>query len=222
MAENRGHLLPLYLVVDESASMEPYIEDVNRALVSLNDALLADPMVASKVRLSALGFSDDVIRYLRLVDMRAELVFPLFTARATTNYGKLFAYLEAILSEDIGLLRSEGYMIHRPAVFFLTDGLPSDGEAWREPYAHLMSQKFHPNIVAFGIGNALSDTIRAIASPLEFGFVSGDVLGVPAAIASFFTSFTASVVASGRSITTAEPGLVIEKPEGFVLAIDVI
>ena len=131
MAENRGHLLPLYLVVDESASMAPYIDQLNMSLVTFSDALRSEPMAASKVRISALGFSDDVIRHLRLVDLRAELALPAFKARATTNYGNVFSYLTAILPEDIALLKSEGYLVHRPAVFFLTDGLPSDGEAWR-------------------------------------------------------------------------------------------
>jgi uncharacterized protein YegL len=219
VTENRGSLLPLYLVVDESASMGPYIDDLNTGLTALYDELLAEPMAASRVRLSVLGFSDDVMRHLRLVDIRAEIAFPVFTSRTTTNYGLAFSYLAAILPEDIALLKSEGYSVMRPAVFFLTDGLPSDGEAWREPYSYLMSQHFRPNIVAFGIGEALSETILAVCSRPDFGFISVDPSHV---ISPFMRALTSSIVASGRSIVTHSPELIIEKPEGFKMAIDII
>lgn len=222
MTETRGHMLPLYVVVDESASMAPYIEDLNTGLAALYDALISEPMAASKVRLSILGFSDDVVRHLRLVDVRAELAFPTLTSRATTNYGSVFSYLAAALPDDIALLKSEGYRVMRPAVFFLTDGLPSDGEAWRAAYSHLMDQNFHPNIIAFGIGEVLGQTIQAVSSRPEFGFVSADSSNIGRAIQDFMYALTSSVVASGRSITTNAPELVIRKPEGFKMAIDVI
>ena len=48
------------------------------------------------------------------------------------------------------------------------------------------------------------------------------VAGVGAAIAEFFIALTASVVQSGRSLSSVHPELVVEKPDGFRLAIDVI
>jgi uncharacterized protein YegL len=223
MRENRGVILPLYLAVDESASMYPRIDDLNAGLAAVYDELLALPMVASKVRLTVLGFSDDVILYQRLVDIRAELAAPSFKARTTTNYSELFSYIDAVLPEDIALLRADNYDVVRPAVFMLTDGLPSDGVAWREPYTHLMQQRYRPNIVAFGIGDVLADTVLAVASRPEFAFISADGARIQSAIGSFMSALTSSVVASGRTITTDAPELVVEKPEGFIsLAIDVI
>ena len=52
--------------------------------------------------------------------------------------------------------------------------------------------------------------------------MSDDRLDVQAVISQFMFSLTASVVASGRSIARDVPELVIEKPEGFTLAIDVV
>jgi uncharacterized protein YegL len=221
MIEQRGNLLPLYIVVDESASMGPHIEELNAGMAELYDSLLAQPMAASRIRLSILGFSNEVIRHQRLVDIRAELDFPVFSSRTTTNYGAVFSYLAAALPEDISLLKSEGYAIIRPVVFVLTDGLPSDGEAWRGPYSDLMKQNFRPNIVSFGIGDAQAEIISAISSRPDFGFISTSV-NVTSAIQSFLGSLTSSVVASGRSIAAENPDLVIQKPEGFRMAIDVI
>ena len=49
MADVRGQLLPIYMVADESASMEDSIDELNAGLASLHAALLAEPMAAAKV-----------------------------------------------------------------------------------------------------------------------------------------------------------------------------
>lgn len=222
MTERRGTILPFYVVADESASMAPHIQDLNAGLVSLYEALMSEPMAAAKVRLSILGFSDGVIRRVRLVDIRADLAIPTFEARGTTNYGAVFLYLHAIIPDDISLLKNEGYSVHRPAVFFLSDGLPSDGEGWREPYSSLMAEAFRPNIVSFGIGNAAPETILATASDNGLAYMNVDAPDIGSAISAFTDSLTKSVVASAHSIIAGRPELVVDAPEGFRMAIDVI
>ena len=71
MPDNRGHLLPVYVLADESYSMAPYAEELNAGMVSLHEALRSEPMVAAKVRLSVLGFSDNVTVRMSLADLRA-------------------------------------------------------------------------------------------------------------------------------------------------------
>jgi len=50
MPDNRGHLLPVYVVADESYSMNPYATELNSGMASLYEVLRAEPMVAAKVR----------------------------------------------------------------------------------------------------------------------------------------------------------------------------
>ncbi|MGP4002733.1 vWA domain-containing protein [Streptomyces sp. 8N706] len=225
MADNRGHLLPVYVVADESGSMSSYIGDLNAGLSSLHTALLGEPMAAAKVRFSVLGFADDVVVRMVLADLRSEDELPALSTRGRTSYAAAFDELLTRIPQDVATLKAEGYQVHRPAVFFMSDGQPNSGEDWRAPHARLTDRavtKAAPNIIACGIGEARAETILSVATQSEFAFVSlpGSQLGP--SIAKFCTALTKSVVESGRSLASGNAELVVEKPEGFRMAIDVI
>jgi len=222
--DTKGHLLPVYILADESASMTICAQELNAGLVSLFEALRAEPMVAAKVRLSILGFSDDVEVRLSLADLRNEEGVPSLKIRNITDYGAAFEDLLTRIPSDIGRLKNSGYLVHRPAVFFLSDGQPSKS-GWLEPYGRLTNKATTaaaPNIIACGVGSAKAETILQVATKDEFAFMSKDGADIGVAIAKFFVALTASVVQSGRSLTSANPELVVEKPEGFHMAIDVV
>ncbi|GAP51897.1 vWA domain-containing protein [Streptomyces azureus] len=224
MESNRGHLLPIYVLADESGSMTAHIDDLNDGLKSLHQALLGEPMAAAKVRFSVLGFSDDVIERVRLVDLRSAGEFPRLTTRGMTSYLAVFEDLISRIPADVNSLKAEGYQVHRPAVFFLSDGLPNK-EDWKDAHRRLTDRGTTlgaPNIIACGIVDADARTINEVATQPEFGFVANKGVDVGAAIAKFCTALTKSVIASGRSLGSASPQLVVDRPEGFTVAIDVI
>ncbi|MET9683619.1 vWA domain-containing protein [Streptomyces coeruleorubidus] len=224
MESNRGHLLPIYVLADESGSMTAHIDDLNDGLKSLHQALLGEPMAAAKVRFSVLGFSDDVVERVRLVDLRSAGEFPRLTTRGMTSYLAVFEDLISRIPADVNSLKAEGYQVHRPAVFFLSDGLPNK-EDWKDAHRRLTDRGTTlgaPNIIACGIVDADARTINEVATQPEFGFVANKGVDVGAAIAKFCTALTKSVIASGRSLGSASPQLVVDRPEGFTVAIDVI
>jgi uncharacterized protein YegL len=225
MESNRGHLLPIYVLADESGSMSANIDDLNDGLRSLHQALLGEPMAAAKVRFSVLGFSDDVVERVRLVDLRSAGEFPRLITRGMTSYRAAFEDLITRIPADVGSLKAEGYQVHRPAVFFFSDGLPNRGEDWQDAHRRLTDRSVTlgaPNIIACGIVEADAQTINAVATQPEFGFIVNEGVDVGAAIAKFCASLTKSVIASGRSLASSSPQLVVDKPEGFTVAIDVI
>ncbi|MFI9328082.1 hypothetical protein ACIGZJ_11140 [Kitasatospora sp. NPDC052868] len=225
MDGNRGHLLPIYVLADESGSMSSHIDELNDGLRSLHQALLGEPMAAAKVRFSVLGFSDDVVERVGMVDLRGANEFPRLRTRGMTSYAKAFEDLIARIPNDVAGLKGEGYQVHRPAVFFLSDGVPNHGEDWQGAHGRLTDRSITPaapNIIACGIGNADAAVIAKVATSQEFGFVANKGVDVGQAIAKFCTSLTKSVIASGRSLSSAEPQLVVDRPEGFTVAIDVI
>jgi uncharacterized protein YegL len=224
VADTRGHLLPVYIMVDESGSMAPHIKELEAGLVSLHETLRSEPMIAAKVRLSVLGFSDDVIVRLELADLRVTEALPRIKSRAGTNYGAAFLDLLHRIPNDIATLKAEGYLVHRPAVFFLSDGQPGD-LTWHDIYNKLTDKTSNataPNVIAFGIGSVQARTILQVATQQDFAFVTTTGVDVGTSIAKFFVALTASVVQSGRSLSSVNPQLVVERPEGFHLAIDVI
>ena len=225
MPDTRGHLLPVYVLADESYSMNDYAGELNAGLVSLHEALRSEPMVAAKVRLSVIGFSDDVVVRMALADLRSEEMLPQVQIRNATNYQAVFEDLLSRIPQDISALKASGYMVHRPAVFFLSDGQPTS-EGWLAAHGQLTSKSVTPaapNIIACGVGGEVEpETILQVATQQDFAFVSVAGADIGTSIAKFFIALTSSVVQSGRSLTSARPELVVEKPEGFTMAIDLV
>jgi uncharacterized protein YegL len=225
MVEPRGQLLPVYVVLDESDSMSPNIDELNQGLRSLHSALLLEPMAAAKVRMTILGFSDTVIVRLRRADLRAVDHLEPVRTRTDTRYGGVFADLLTRIPSDVALLRQEGYAVHRPAVFFLSDGQPTDEPSWRAAHAKLVDRRriaAAPNIIACGIGKARPSTILAVATSSQFAFVTIPGAAIGAAVAKFCAALVRSLVQSVTSLQTAHPELYVERPEGFHLAIDIL
>jgi len=222
MSEARGVLLPAYVLVDESASMGPYVDDLSAGLVSLCEELRATPMLAAKLRLAVLGFSDDVRVHLAVADMRVETNLPRVTVRGSTNYGAAFSDLAGRIPTDVRFLRDEGYEVHRPVVFFLSDGQPTDF-GWRRSLAKLADRRqmpAAPNIIACGMGSAERKTIAEVASRPEFGFIAERGADLGKAISEFFHALTASLITSGQALNSDNPQLVVTKPEGFSIVLD--
>lgn len=225
MGETRGNLLPVYIVADESYSMLAYSQELNNGLLSLYETLRSEPMVAAKVRLSVLGFSDSVIERMALADVRSERKLPELVIRTGTNYDAVFKDLLRRIPGDIGTLKANGYMVHRPAVFFLSDGQPNNSN-WQRSHSKLVDRNATvgaPNIIACGVGGDVKpDSILQVATHRDFAFVSIPGSDIGRAISQFFISLTSSVIQSGRSLRAERPELVVEKPEGFRMAIDVL
>ena len=159
-----------------------------------------------------------------MADMRSTEDLPRLEIRGRTDYRAVFSDLLKRIPQDISVLKGNGYQVHRPAVFFLSDGQP-DNSSWQRPHGKLTDRaqtRSAPNVIACGIGEVEAQTIVKVATQPNFAFVSMPETNIGAAIAEFFIALTASVVQSGRSLTSPNPELIVEKPEGFRMAIDVV
>src|SRR6266702_2667076 len=88
-------------------------------------------------------------------------------------------------SADVQWLRGQGYKVHRPVVFFLSDGQPTDGHGWRTARATLVDRtqtQAAPNIIACGIGDAKPATMIDVATSEQFAFVAKPGVNIGAAI----------------------------------------
>ncbi|RKT17549.1 uncharacterized protein YegL [Streptomyces sp. 1114.5] len=227
MADNRGNLIPMYVVADESGSMTPVLGELNAGLASLHRALLAEPMAAAKVRFSVLGFSNGVDVRMSLADLRQEDELPVLTSTGGgTSYRAAFTALLTRIPQDVQELKRAGYTVYRPAVFFLSDGQPNSNEDWASVHRQLTDRSRRdvvaPNIAAFGIGAADASTILNVATDQNYAFVQIPGADIGAAITKFCSALTTSIVASGMSLAAGNAELVVDKPEGFRMAIDVV
>jgi uncharacterized protein YegL len=232
MTDVRGIVWPAYFVADESASMSPVVGELNAGLTSVHSALLVSPMTAAKVRFSVIGFSDTAVNRLALQDLRELAAMPQLSTRSTTNYGAAFQYLYEQLPADVEKLKADGYQVHRPAVFFLTDGQPTDidgnltdDSSWSDIHRRLtdkLSFRYAPNVMAFGIGGARAQTILKVATSASFAFITIAGTDVGQAIVEFVKALTNSMVKSAQSLATGQGDLVIEVPTSFRLAVDLV
>lgn len=225
MADVKGHVIPVYVVVDESSSMRSQLAELNEGMASLYEALRGEPMAAAKVRLTVLGFSDGVRVRLPLCDVREDVAMPQVSIGGKTSYRAVFQDLLIRIPDDIATLKNQRYLVHRPAVFVLSDGMPNADEDWRRPHAALVDKSATsgaPNIIAFGVGQADASAILAVATTPEFAFVAVRGTEVGEAIRRCFMTLVNSVVYTGQALSSPNPTLVVDKPEQFVLAIDLV
>lgn len=204
-------ILPFYLVCDESGSMDGKpIEAMNSALPDLHNEIAHNPVVADKTRFAIIGFSDDAEVLLPLSDLSELHNLPVLSAKTSTNYGAALRVAKEQIELDVRELRQEGHTVYRPVVFFLTDGFPNSD--WKAEWEELTSKDFpyHPNIVAFGIGEADAKTISALAT--FRAFMADGSLSPAQALQEFAVALTRSIVRSG-STTGKDGGMTLQTPD---------
>ncbi|MGA2321663.1 MAG: VWA domain-containing protein [Solirubrobacteraceae bacterium] len=216
-----GQVLPIYFVGDESHSMAgPSIAAVNEGLSELRDEVAKHPLIGKKVRFGIITFAHTAETRLELSELTDELMLPTLSPRGRgTSYASAFEALRQTIPADVALLKSSGYQVHRPTVFFLSDGQPTEREqTWQAALRELKDDSFkeRPNILAFGVGKADPQVIGQLASAPGYAFMMTDGASTAGAIAEFATSMLNSMVASAERLDRGERTIEFEKPEGFV------
>ena len=216
-----GQVLPMYFVGDESHSMagDP-IAAVNQGLIDLRDEVAKHPLIGKKVRFGIITFADTAETRLQLSELSEDLVLPTLAPRGRgTSYASALEAVRQTIPADVALLKGSGYQVHRPSVFFLSDGQPTDkADKWRARLDELKDPGFRerPNVLAFGVGDADPAVIRELASSPRYGFMMTSGASTAGAIAEFAASMLNSMVASAERLDRGEQTIEFEKPEGFV------
>jgi uncharacterized protein YegL len=216
-----GQVLPMYFVGDESHSMAGGpIEAVNQGLVDLRDEVAKHPLIGKKVRFGIITFADTAQTRLELSELSEELILPTLAPRGRgTSYASAFEALRNTIPADVALLKASGYQVHRPSVFFLSDGLPTEQEErWRGRLEDLKDPGFkeRPNILAFGVGDADPKVIQQLATTRRFAFMMLDGVSTAGAISEFAASMLNSMVSSAEQLDPGQSTIEFEKPDGFI------
>jgi uncharacterized protein YegL len=202
----RDRVLPFYVVCDESYSMSDHMDTLRARLRELHHCLRNNPVVSTVVRFSLIGFAD-VPRLIVPLSPPCELGdIGALSTHAASNFGAVFTLLRDTIEQDLAELRRQSYRIHRPTVFFLSDGQPTDPVTWRRSHARLVDPNWpdRPKIVAFGIGDADAGTIRAVGqfraflSDRDSGSTPGEALH------RFAEALTDSMLSTGTSTGDVE------------------
>ena len=171
---DKNPLIPFYAVVDVSYSMDgDNIKAANRVFPEVANALAEHPVVNDKIRFSLVSFSDVAKSVVPLCDM-STFVGPLpeLKCESGTEFGAVFDFLRTQIDKDVSQLKADNFKVFRPAVFFLSDGEPTD-RGWEAKFAALteydkttgVGNKNHPIFVPFGVQDANQATMESLVKP---------------------------------------------------------
>jgi uncharacterized protein YegL len=223
--DNRYLALAFYIVADVSYSMHESgaLAAANALLREVHDAITAEPIIADLVKLGIVDFSDTAQVLLHLGDLRDVTTIPALKERGGTSYAAAFSTLRQEIERDITTLKGDNYKVFRPAVFFITDGQPTDNPATLQAaFADLTDKdfKYRPNIIPFGVGDATKASVDPWVFPQAGekqmrSYVAKDGADPAKAISEMAHMLISSIIASANSINdpAATPGLVLPEDE---------
>ena len=210
MQETAGNaVLPFYILCDESGSMDANggIDAVNRGLPELHATIAGDPLVSDKCRIGLITFSDIAEELLPLSNLSDVQAMPGCAAKGMTNYGEAFNLLRVVISRDIANMKSQGIQVYRPAVFFITDGEPTDD--WEANHRALTDKNVNPqapHIIAFGVAGANPAVIGKIGT--KAAFIANQGVDPGNALKEILKSLTNTIVNSSSS---SSPTLMVQQ-----------
>jgi uncharacterized protein YegL len=168
MEHSGAKLLPFYLVVDVSLSMQgSKLDSANKIMPAIVDALSENPILSDKVRFGLIDFSDDAQVRLPLCDLLdPNLTLPSLSVRGGTSYAAAFQTLQREIDANVAQLKADQYVVHRPAVWFISDGEPTDHDpVWRGAFDQLRNARIYPNFIPCGVDQADMKVMGSLIHP---------------------------------------------------------
>src|SRR5947207_9138362 len=157
--------LPTYLVFDTSGSMTPHQQLLNQTPEELYASLAQSPRVAEFAHISILSLNEDAEVVVEMTDLGDLQALPQFSCGGRTNYAKVFQLLRQRIDQDVPMLSAKGKAVLRPAVFFMTDGIPTD-RGWQGAFETLVSKDWrrYPHVITYGFGEAKQEVLAKVAT----------------------------------------------------------
>ena len=214
----------IYLVLDESLD-RGCLDELNRGLASLHSALAGAPAVSAALRLCVLGMAAVTEVRLPLDTVLPSTRTPILTGRPGRSYTHAFRTLQALLRQDVALVKTQRTQVLRPIVFLLTGGVPDEGTGWRAAYAELVDQggnSIAPHLIALGLGGAEAPAVRALATRPEFGFMAAPHQDAASAAHSVAAFLRDTIVGYGQRLGAGDPQFTLTAPDGFRAAEDAL
>lgn len=202
-------LLLFYMLADESTSMEGGpVGAINAALPELHAEVRANPVVADLTRFGLVAFSSAPQTLLPLSDLHQVSQVPGLSANGCTNYGAAFDHMRSLIESDVATLKADGFGVYRPAMFFCSDGMPTDA-SWQASLSRLQDPAWalRPNIVSFGFGQADASVIAKVATLKAY--MAADGVSPAQALSEWAKVLLRSMLGSARSLAKGQASLAL-------------
>jgi uncharacterized protein YegL len=201
------------------------IDSVNREMPVLRSSVGEDPAIAEVIRFGVITFSDVAHTVLPLCDLSLVEAVPEVSAQGRTSYAAAFDHLVQQIEADYQSSRAGGDKWYRPAVVFISDGRPTDDpDRWRAAHGRLtdLAWKRHPNILAFGFGDADPAVLSEVAeSKPNRAFIADEGSPPSRVVPELMSGLIQSIVSSSASVYSGSAQLVVpELPSMHAIPVD--
>jgi uncharacterized protein YegL len=235
MAEDRAKLLPFYLVIDVSYSMEgEKLQAANNIMPELVDTLAQNPIISDKVRFGLIDFADDARVQVPLCDLLELSQLPDLSCRGGTSFAAAFRTLRQEIAANVAQLKGDSFSVHRPAVFFVSDGEPTDVEhEWQDAFRDLTEYDretrtgfaMYPNVIPFGIQDANPQIMRSLIHPPSGNkqmrmYLQTDGSTAGQAVRALAEVLITSVLASGTGMASGGSGIRLPDDDQLPAGVD--
>jgi len=181
--------LPVYLLIDCSESMVgDAINAVQLGVETLLSTLRSDPQALETAHVSVITFSNEAEQIIPLTEL-TQIQMPRLVPSAGTSLGKAFSLLRNCIEGEVKKSTASQKGDHRPLVFLLTDGQPTDD--WRivMDSIHDLTEPRVANFYSIGCGEDIDyDTLNEMS---DYVFKLDDM--EPAKLKKLFIWLTASI-----------------------------
>ena len=139
------------LVLDTSGSMHgEKIAQLNQGLLAFRDALQTDSVAQSRVEIAIVTFGPAQLAH----DFVTAGNFnpPTLTASGDTPLGAALQQSLDMLAIRKKLYKDNGTPYYRPWIFLITDGAPTDGNAWQAAATRIIDEENKKGVAFFAVG----------------------------------------------------------------------
>jgi uncharacterized protein YegL len=156
---NREPRQMLVVLVDTSSSMSGDIADVSAGLAGLGEALARDTVARNRVELVVVTFGGTVTVH---ADFGEAAVFepPALEAAGDTPMAAALLVALELVELKKRAYKASGLDYHRPLIFLLTDGEPTDLGRWDEAVRRVREAEGAKRIALFSVGTRSADFTR--------------------------------------------------------------
>lgn len=197
--EKKVQVLPIYLMIDVSFSMEGEpLRQAQQAVEQILFEVKLIPSLAECAYIAVMSFSGNVRRLMRLANLSYVDTAPTLQLGTHTSYVTAIDALVDDVAADVAKLKRENKAVFRPCVFFITDGDPTDSDSRLDAaIERLTGTDPVPNVIPIGVGDASDDKLKRLATN---GYPAWKASGdVGPAMAEVAKALVRSVVASVRN-----------------------
>lgn len=139
---------------------------INEAIPELHATIIHEPLLPAKSLISIIAFSDTAEVLLEATDAREIDSFPGLSDGAAERgipdrcFAAAFTTLLHAIRNDARNAQLFGYRIYPTYAFFIIGGEPTDDGIWQLELEKLLNDPISARLVAFGVDQATSRTVR--------------------------------------------------------------